>query len=450
MGRMPFVSPPSAPLVSSIAGDCVLWDVVDEHLAEAAFGLEQFEWALDHPSRTLSELDRYPEGRLLAHIDALVVHGAPVRERLLVPELENADGDDPARVTAAALALIAQGSYDQLWPGISHDHSAVRDATVRAASLDGGPELDRWASARLASTSSATALAALLELHATRGHEPPALRKRLRSDDPALLTAALRASRWADAREYRTAVDSFLEHPEPAVSEAALVSALCLGSSRAWPVCQRTALDTEAPHPVAMAICAALGSRAHHGRLAERVAIETDRAAALFALAFSGDVRQVPLLIAHLRDENVLHAKLALQAIAAITGLDVRDDAFALPEVAPEQTRAADQGADASDDAEAHAALPPLDEDDLDADLTPQPEDALPLPNAEMPFRFLTLMRSSTSGSSMRHGSTRAIDISPGRCSARRYSCDSSNRRLSAGVTSSPCRYAFAAPQLLR
>ena len=137
-----------------------------------------------------------------------------------------------------------------------------------------------------------------------------------------------------------------------------------------------------------MAICAALGSRAHHDRLAERVTLENERAAALFALAFSGDARQVPLLIAHLRDENVLHAKLALQAIAAIIGLDLRDDAFAVPDAAPEQTRAADQGVDASDDAEAHAALPPLEEDDLDANLIPQPEDALPTPDADAIEQF--------------------------------------------------------------
>ena len=311
MSHAPSVSPPVVPLLSSSVGDSVLWDVVDEHLAEAAFSLEQFEWALDHPSRTLSELDRYPEGRLLAHIDGLVVGGVAVRERLLVPEMENANGDEPARVTAAALALVAQGCHDQLWPGFSHENSAVRDATVRAASLAGGPDLDRWANLRLASTSSAAAIAALVELLAARGHASSALRKWLKADDPALLAAALRAARWADASEYRSLVDGFLEHPEPSVRESALVSALCLGSSRAWSVCQRRALEEQPSPPFAMAICAALGSRTHHDQLAERDALENERAAALFALAFSGDARQVPLLIAHLRDEKVLHAKLA-------------------------------------------------------------------------------------------------------------------------------------------
>jgi hypothetical protein len=73
---------PNAEYVTDTS-ELVLWDVVEEHLDEAAFLVGQFERALEHPARLLSELDRYPEGRLRAHVDALAIGGAPVRERLL-------------------------------------------------------------------------------------------------------------------------------------------------------------------------------------------------------------------------------------------------------------------------------------------------------------------------------------------------------------------------------
>ncbi len=72
----------------------------------------------------------------------------------------------------------------------------------------------------------------------------------------------------------------------------------------------------------------------------------------------------VPLLLEHLTAKRAVEAKVAAQAIAAITGLNLRDSAFA------------SNGPEADED-----PLPPLEKDDLDADLVPQPEDALPVPN---------------------------------------------------------------------
>ena len=385
---MPTASLPPAPPLTIPSRDIVLWDVVEEHLAEAAFCFEQFEQALDHPSRTLSELDRHPEGRLRAHIDALVIGGVAVRERLLVPELESAASDESARVTAAAITLIEQGCYDDLWPGFSHEDSAIRNATVRAGSLAGDAVLDRWVVSRLTSVSSPATIAALLHLCGARGVSVPTFHKWLRSDDPVLLTAAARAARWADPSTYRAAIEGLLEHPESLVREAAVVSGLCLGSQRAWTSCQRLVLDENATSPLILALCAALGGRDLIAHVARGLDRESDRAAVLFALAFSGDPRQVPLLIEYLRSDNLLHAKLALQAIAAITGLELRDDVFALPGEPVGQSGTDAQTPSDADVAEADAALPPFEEDDLDTNLVPQPEEALPRPNTAAVEQF--------------------------------------------------------------
>jgi hypothetical protein len=70
-----------------------------------------------------------------------------------------------------------------------------------------------------------------------------------------------------------------------------------------------------------------------------------------------------------------LAAKIASQAIATISGIDLRDPALAAP-AAPPSAKAPEE------DPEAARALPPLEEDDLDADLVPRPEEELPDPNA--------------------------------------------------------------------
>jgi uncharacterized protein (TIGR02270 family) len=352
--------------------DCVLWDVVEEHLAEAAFGLELFDLALEHPSRTLSELDRYPEGRLRAHLDALVVGGEAVRERLLRPAIEDPDDDEPAPVTAAAIALIDQSCLNDVIPALSHKSTAIRRALVRATSLAGNDDFDRWVELRLLSPSSMHEAETLLNVHAVRGISVPSIHKWLRSGDADVVAAAATAARWSEPATAKAAVEDLLEHADHRVRDAALISALHLGSRGAWLVCQRRALEDVAPSPLTLAVAAALGGRDLISQLARRIDRKEDRASILFALAFSGDPRQIPMLLDQLRSGDASHAKLALQAIAAIIGLDLRDDAFAAAvEPAPDD--------DSVDDA---AALPALEDDDLDACLVPRPEDALPLPNA--------------------------------------------------------------------
>jgi hypothetical protein len=106
--------------------DAVLWDVVEEHLDEAEFGVEQFERAMQSPLLTLERLAGGCEGRLLAHVDGLLVGGAPVYERLLKPLLDSPDAGQCARLTAAGLVAIEAGHFDALTAALGHDDAAVR------------------------------------------------------------------------------------------------------------------------------------------------------------------------------------------------------------------------------------------------------------------------------------------------------------------------------------
>jgi hypothetical protein len=142
-----------------------------------------------------------------------------------------------------------------------------------------------------------------------------------------------------------------------------------------------------------MALYAALGGPVQHDLLARNLALPVHRRSALFALGFSGNPAQLPVLLEHLSSPDRVAAKIAAQAIAIITGLDLQDDAFVTkPSVlAPEVT----QLPAAKDDPEAQRSLPPLEDDDLDADLVPAPEDGLPQPNAAA-IRVFVEQRSST------------------------------------------------------
>jgi uncharacterized protein (TIGR02270 family) len=102
------------------------------------------------------------------------------------------------------------------------------------------------------------------------------------------------------------------------------------------------------------------------------------RKAALFALGFTGLLAAVDACLPFLDDPDAVVARLAVEAIASITGLPLYESAFA---------RASDD--DAGDD-----ELPPL-EEDLRIDLMPLPHDDLPLPDGPKVRDWWSKQRSS-------------------------------------------------------
>src|SRR5258708_6687694 len=93
--------------------ETVLWDVVEEHLDELEFCVEQFERMLDDAELSLPHLSSI-EARLFAHLDGLVVEGEPVIDRLIVPAIDDVAPDRPHRVTALGLAVTATGRHGLL------------------------------------------------------------------------------------------------------------------------------------------------------------------------------------------------------------------------------------------------------------------------------------------------------------------------------------------------
>lgn len=345
------------------SSDHVVWDIVEEHLDEAEFGFERFEQMLDHPLLTLDDLTRSVEERWLAHLDALLIAGDPAVEKLLGPQLAAAGEQDAARAGAAALALTLARKHLHLTAGLSHPLSAVRRATLRGCELAGSVWLQPWALDRFREGREVVLTCVADRL------EPTDLLKGMQSGDPEIASDALAAASRRELGPFGPIATALLEHEHAGVRDAALLAGLIWGLPNAWPRCQQAALDVSSPSALAMQLYAALGGHAQATRLAELLDSPQRRHDALFALSFSGDVKLVPELLPRLRSADALEAKLAAQAIAGITGLDLRDDQYALPI----------ETGDAADLDEAAEALPALDEDE---ELELPPEDALPRPDA--------------------------------------------------------------------
>jgi uncharacterized protein (TIGR02270 family) len=112
---------------------------------------------------------------------------------------------------------------------------------------------------------------------------------------------------------------------------------------------------------------------------------------ALFALGYIGTPEAVEICLAGMRD--LKFARGAGEAYCAITGADLQRDNLAAAE--PPDT----------------ASTPPLETDDLDADLVPAAYDLWPLPDVEAVRRHWTARKSSYSAG-VRYFRGRPVDLS--------------------------------------
>jgi uncharacterized protein (TIGR02270 family) len=290
----------------------------------------------------------------------------------------------------ASLVAIGSGRLGAL--PIGHPDEAVRSAAVAACAL-ARKRTGPWLQQLWNRNAPPEVRASLLVLFDRFGLEAPGAAAWLGSADLAVRRAAARALRQASPATLGAAGDELLDDPDDAVREAALVAGLGWRSSRAWAACEAWALDPQTARPLPMLLYAVLGGSAHHDRLAKQLAHPTHVRAALFALGYSGDVGVLPALSELLVPSESPLAKVAAQAIATITGIDLAR--FARP-------------ADAADT----EMPPPLDDDPLDADLVGAPEDALPCPDpdgirAVLDARFRTAPRTQP----LLAGRPRSLDV---------------------------------------
>jgi len=338
----------------------ILWDVVEEHLDEAAFLWSQWERALDSPSAVPARVAAGPEARLLAHLDALARLPFP-----LPPALQPAAAEqDPGRFFANAMAAIEarEGGAAAALPLLRPEALRARAAVGRALALARRPGIEAELAGLLGSVVPGARAAALSALCARRQVGGAQLRELFAAGEPELAVAVLRAVPEV-GKAHRDLVEGAYEGPSAPARDAALEAGLLLGLRSAYQAARRLA-ERQAPLlEVPLQVLAMGGEQADVDLMANLLAVPEHRGAALRALGLSGWPRAVTACLPYLGDPE--EARRAGEAVAAATGLRI-------------------EGAYRQDEPDGPEEPVPLEREDLDADLVPPPEAELPLPDADL------------------------------------------------------------------
>ncbi|MFO0590734.1 MAG: TIGR02270 family protein [Polyangiaceae bacterium] len=298
----------------------VFWDVIEEHLDEAEFLWAQWERALGAHDDTLGGVEERIEERLFANVDGLVSGGEPVREKVLLPALEEAEG--PARI-AAAFALATSGPAE---------------ARARVIAKLGDPkargDVERALGLATADGLTAALVAALhgdavdlrsgaLSVLAFRGEVPP-LAPVLASDPDDVVIATLRSAALTGDRAQAALAKDALGAAAPEVRAAAIEAGLTLGLPEAWSACRKLVEGASAETPIEhlsrpLAWIAMGGDARDVELLVFALGLGPHRAAALHALGISGRAAAAEACLKWLDDRD--SAPLAGDAFVAITGM---------------------------------------------------------------------------------------------------------------------------------
>jgi uncharacterized protein (TIGR02270 family) len=221
--------------------------------------------------------------------------------------------------------------------------------------------------------------AAFLEICAFRRRAPGALLACFTSaNDVAVQRSALVAARFAPRPIAEHLIESGLG-AEPPAAAAAVESGLVLGLPGAATACADV-LRPLAPSAAPLLLAYALGVAADRERrkLVDALGVESLASGAIWALGFAGTRAAVDACADLIRQGQ--HAALAFEAFCAITGASMT-------------ALRGDEADEAKEREDASAKLPPLEEDDLGADLTNRPEVLLPKPDAAAVARWWTANR---------------------------------------------------------
>jgi uncharacterized protein (TIGR02270 family) len=346
----------------------ILWDIVEEHFDESEFLFGQWRRALYSPNHTLADLGRTFERRLAAHLDALLIAGDIVADRILYPRLQ--DASTPRSALVAALAVLSEGSQDSVLSilelALGGDGGPLQDALTTALGLVNVTEIDRLTRERMELATSEKMQAVLLSILTARGINPKLrLSSYSTSTNPRLLAAALAAAgRFADMEQV-TFAERLLEDRDPVVQKTAFTTALILGSRFAWRSCLQSVEYSPNPHPVFCSVVAMLGGPTDHEILFRQLQHSAQLEAKIWSIGLCGTVAAGNLCLTHLESGNDRIAKVAADSLAWIGGADLKNPDFQKSALEPS----------------AETTLPPLEEDDLSHDLNVDGVDEASTPN---------------------------------------------------------------------
>jgi uncharacterized protein (TIGR02270 family) len=301
----------------------IRWDIIEEHLDEAAFRRQLWEQALRSFNHCLAEIAEGPEERMLSHLDGLVRGGARVARKLLVPSLL---ADDPGVAFAAAYSLLASEDGDflaEVLKAMEASKPSTRPALRRALAVVPVPALGQ----RLASLASRVPpihldlvdVLGYLRVDAGARLEPLAASTTLEAQ-----VIALRVSGFLPGRLDPSAIEQVLRSPEPALRSAALESGIVNGVRNAFGAAEAAVVEKGPAFARAALLLGLSGDERSTAILLRALSDATVRRSVVFALGFCGRVAAADALVPLLADDAI--GPLAAEAFAAITGLSVEKE----------------------------------------------------------------------------------------------------------------------------
>jgi uncharacterized protein (TIGR02270 family) len=361
--------PSTAPVPVSPA---LLSDVVEESFDEAAFLWGRWESALSAHDRNLDGTSFWVEERLLGALEGVRVAGDAAIDVLLVPALS---GRTPSGASAAAYTLGAIGS-EWAYHALSSSLRALpidRVAAIRRGiELVDSPSLMRALSRHMRDPPPHVT-AAMIEAAAFRGDDiGPAIAEVLASSDTSLQRAAMAAARFAPPEVRDRCAEYGLRYADVQARNAATELGLIGGHRGAWDACLHFALQPGCD--ALLNLLALLGRSVEHATLVRALDDRKLQKSALSALAFAGTMIAADACFECIRQG--VHSKLATDSFCSITGLDLEKERLVASDESPEREEPV-----------------PFDEEDLDADLVPTQESALPTPDVDGVARWWTSHR---------------------------------------------------------
>jgi len=282
----------------------ILWDIYEEHLNEAAWLWGNWKQSLDSAVYALGDVAVGPEERLLAHLDGLVLGGRPVAQKLLLPALA---GDDLGGIAVAAWALVQaeDGDHqDAVIGALASAEPPAQAAIGRALYL--APRTDVSRLIPLFNSGAPLVRAIVLDVFGTR--EPGWVREHIdpamRSGQPPLVAAALRAIRNLHERELLAYVDLASQSDDIEVRLESMRTGLAFTVKTAWNECRTFAGGIGELCRLPLGLLATSPDPGDRAFVRSRVQDADVGMHALWALGFAGDADSADVLVLAMADEK--------------------------------------------------------------------------------------------------------------------------------------------------
>jgi uncharacterized protein (TIGR02270 family) len=335
-------------------------DLVDESFDEAMFLWRRWEDELSSPTRNLDEVWSWTEDRLHGALDGIRAAGAGLIDvataGLLSEEID--------RITVSAAVLgssPAPGACDAIAAALSVAEGDKLTAIVRGLELLGSNQALRTAAATLAASRPDYAQALCRLKRFRRAAPGDELISAFQSTIPSVQIDAVRAAGYVPSHSAEALIAAALRSADPSVKYAAVESGVCREIEQAWAMATRQARQHDAEAGAYLKLLAMLGTPNEHEIVYSALPVPELQLDAIWALGHIGTLRAAESCLAGMQYEAL--ARASGEAYSWITGANLERDGLAVKDALPD--------------------VPAFEDDDLDANLVPEPEALWPMPDLE-------------------------------------------------------------------